>query len=597
MAVPRPLARYGASSLAFALTLFFMGCGGGGAKPSVPQSSSAVNISLIPPPSSVIAGGKIGFIAVVTGTTNNTVTWQVNGTAGGNSAVGTITSAGLYTAPTTIPNPASVTVKAIAQADQSKSVSATVNITIGITPPTASVLVGGAQQQFTAIGTSVNWSLGGGGANLGTITPSGPDTATYTSPDAIPDPPLVTVVATSQSDSTQTTHANCTISAGGAKVNQASQVGAIKLGTSGGNVKDSSGNFCCSGTLGALLTRSGTQYILSNNHVLAESDKAKTGDPVSQPGLVDNNCSAGQTVANLSQFVKLESGTGTGTPPTYTGIADAAMAQVVSGKVDATGAILQLGTVSAGLAQPAPPSSTMGTPAVGMQVAKSGRTSGLTCSSIAAVNVQVEIDYSPSCGSNATAFTVIFNNQIDIVSTSFSAAGDSGSLIVDANTARPVGLLYGGSPSDTVANPIADVLNGLADPKTHVVPQIVGGPDHTVSACTGNGSPPGPVGQGLTAPTTLRVADDEMIRAKAVKTTYADELMSDPAVFGVGVTAGDVPGEAAIMVLVEQGKSHRPIPSTLNGVKVKVRYGQRIRAFSSCPDKGSSANSWSLPPE
>src|SRR5581483_1344700 len=127
--------------------------------------------------------------------------------------------------------------------------------------------------------------------------------------------------------------------------------------------------------------------------------------------------------------------------------------------------ILQLGPVVAGLAQPAPPSSTVGTATIGMQVAKSGRTSGLTCSTVAAINLQVSIDYSPSCGSNATAFTVVYNNQVDIISTSFSAAGDSGSLIVDANTARPVALLYGGSSSDTVANPIADVLNGLADPK------------------------------------------------------------------------------------------------------------------------------------
>jgi hypothetical protein len=366
------------------------------------------------------------------------------------------------------------------------------------------------------------------------------------------------------------------------------------LGTSGGNIKDTSGNFCCSGTLGALLTRSGTQFILSNNHVLAKSDKAAVGDHVSQPGLVDTNCSPSGTVANLSQWVTLENGTPTGSPPTYTGIADAAMAQVVSGKVDPTGAILQLGPVVAGLAQPAPPSSTIGTPTVGMQVAKSGRTSGLTCSTIAATNLQVSIDYSPSCGSNATAFTVIYNNQIEIFSTSFSAAGDSGSLIVDANTARPVALLYGGSPSDTVANPISDVINGLADPKTHVVPTFVGGADHTVSACTGNISPPGP-GQGLTAATTLRVADDEMVRAIAAKTAYADSLMKQPGILGVGVTAGDTPGQSAVLILLEKGKPHGPIPATLDGVKTKIRTVERFRAFMGSCEGNSASAGWQMP--
>ena len=73
------------------------------------------------------------------------------------------------------------------------------------------------------------------------------------------------------------------------------------MGSSGGNAndydsrKDSSGreyvNDCCGGTLGALVSdHSGNLYILSNNHVLAESDQARTGDTVVQPALVDLNC-------------------------------------------------------------------------------------------------------------------------------------------------------------------------------------------------------------------------------------------------------------------------------------------------------------------
>lgn len=599
MGNPHPYARFGVPSLIFALSLL-IGCGGGGGSSSstTTQSSSAVTISLSSPTTSVAAGGTASFFASVTGSTNHMITWQVNGTTGGNATTGTISTSGMYTAPTTIPNPSSVTVKAIAQADTTKTASATVTIVIGVSPSVANLLVGGQQQQFTATGAPVTWTLSGAsGGNLGTLTPSGPDTATYTSPNAIPDPPNVTIVATSQSNSSDKGTAACTVSAGGAQVNQSRQTGSVQLGTSGGNIKDSSSNFCCSGTLGALLTRSGTQYVLSNNHVLAKSDKGTVGDAVSQPGLVDTNCAPGQTVATLSQFVKLETGTSTGTPPTYTGVADAAIAQVVSGKVDPAGAILQLGPVVGGLAQPAPPSSTIATPTVGMQVAKSGRTTGLTCSTVAATNLQVSIDYSPSCGSNATAFTVIYKNQVDIISTSFSAAGDSGSLIVDANTARPVALLYGGSASDTVANPVTAVVNALADPNTHVVPQFVGGADHTVSGCTGNVSPPGPAGQGLTAqqglavPAIPRVADTEMLRAIAAKDDYADSLMSQRGVLGVGVTAGDVPGESAVMILLEKGKPHPPIPATLNGVKTKVRIVDRFRAFmGSCSPGANSAS-------
>lgn len=57
------------------------------------------------------------------------------------------------------------------------------------------------------------------------------------------------------------------------------------LGVSGGNVNDATRRFCCSGTLGALVTDGITTYILSNNHVLARGDQAVAGEDVSQPGI------------------------------------------------------------------------------------------------------------------------------------------------------------------------------------------------------------------------------------------------------------------------------------------------------------------------
>src|SRR5215467_13881677 len=68
------------------------------------------------------------------------------------------------------------------------------------------------------------------------------------------------------------------------------QVRNLHFGVSGGNVNDISRRFCCSGTLGSLLTDGSTQYILSNNHVLGLSGAATAGQDISQPGLVDSNC-------------------------------------------------------------------------------------------------------------------------------------------------------------------------------------------------------------------------------------------------------------------------------------------------------------------
>src|SRR3954451_10870876 len=62
----------------------------------------------------------------------------------------------------------------------------------------------------------------------------------------------------------------------------------LHFGVSGGNVNDISRRFCCSGTLGSLVSAGGSQFILSNNHVLGLAGSATVGDDVSQPGLIDN---------------------------------------------------------------------------------------------------------------------------------------------------------------------------------------------------------------------------------------------------------------------------------------------------------------------
>src|SRR5207237_9396182 len=136
--------------------------------------------------------------------------------------------------------------------------------------------------------------------------------------------------------------------------------------------------FCCSRTLGALGSRGGALFILSNNHVLDKSDQGVANDPISQPGLADSNCGqlSNKIVAHMSQAA-----------PIKTSNVDAALAQIVDGQVDASGSILDL----AAIGQPAAPWSTVATPGINQGVAKSGDATGLTCSSVTAIDAIVEI--------------------------------------------------------------------------------------------------------------------------------------------------------------------------------------------------------------
>lgn len=98
------------------------------------QLVPALFVTVSPNPISVVVGLQQQFTATVAGASNTAVTWSVNGTLGGNSTVGTISTTGLYQAPVAIPTPATVTVAAISAADGSTTGSATVTI---VTAPTA----------------------------------------------------------------------------------------------------------------------------------------------------------------------------------------------------------------------------------------------------------------------------------------------------------------------------------------------------------------------------------------------------------------------------------------------------------------------------
>jgi hypothetical protein len=164
------------------------------------------------------------FVATVSDASDAAVTWQVNGVAGGNSTVGTISQGGVYTSPASTPVPPTVTVTAVSQADPSASASATLTLTAVVPPPQTSVSItpaqvdvatGGVSQMFVATvsdasDAAVTWQVNGvagGNSTVGTISQGG----VYTSPASTPVPPTVTVTAVSASDPTKSASAQVTL--------------------------------------------------------------------------------------------------------------------------------------------------------------------------------------------------------------------------------------------------------------------------------------------------------------------------------------------------------------------------------------------------
>jgi hypothetical protein len=126
----------------FVLALFLSGCaavrGSGSAPAPKAPPSGTVQISVSPDPASVRAGSSQQFSATVTGPSNTAVTWSVNNIVGGNSANGTISASGNYSAPAALPNPNTITIQATSAADSSASGSSAVTI-LNPTPALSSI--------------------------------------------------------------------------------------------------------------------------------------------------------------------------------------------------------------------------------------------------------------------------------------------------------------------------------------------------------------------------------------------------------------------------------------------------------------------------
>jgi serine protease len=183
---------------------------------SCSTSAAAVEVAVCPLTASVAIAGAQSFAASVANATDTSVTWAVNGVAGGNSTVGTISSDGEYTAPSTYPSAGAVSITA---ANSSAQGAAQVTfVTPGITvSPTSGSVQTGATQTFTASvtgtsNTAVTWQVNGvagGNSTTGTISTTG----VYTAPANVPSAPTVTVTAISAADTAVTASSSVTVTA------------------------------------------------------------------------------------------------------------------------------------------------------------------------------------------------------------------------------------------------------------------------------------------------------------------------------------------------------------------------------------------------
>jgi hypothetical protein len=544
------------------------------------------------------------FAATLANGTAAQVNWSVSG-GDAISGAGTINSHGQYSPPSYLSaDHVQVTVTARLASNPNIVATAQIAVTPGflqpLTPENVAVganggvvlsgrlaEVGGNTQIHFAVANTATGS-GGGAGSLGVTNCQRSAqaftscTVAYTAPTTLPATDVTYVVATA-GDSASKTEAEILLNTAAVTSNpalhqssQAQFAALMPLGSSGGNNNDYDArgntiNDCCSGTLGALIQdAAGKQFVLSNNHVLARSDHASVGDTIVQPGLIDNNCTPNGDgpgtipVATLTGWLPLKSSQTN---------ADAAIAQVASRTVDSAGSILELGARQSDGTLAAAPlgiSSSNGkgeSASLSMKVAKSGRTTGLTCASVSAVNVDVSVDYFRDCAETKPYFTKIFSNQIAISGDRFGDAGDSGSMVVDPNNAEPVGLFFAGGTdasgvSHSIANPAPDVLSELGTLEGASY-GFVGAADHAVS-CLNYGD------STVSAAQAAALSDAEIARGQ--QALFAARQMVNASAGLLGVLLGkssDHPGEAAVIVYIDENGSVN-VPAVIDGVRTMV---------------------------
>ncbi|MFM8319984.1 MAG: hypothetical protein ACKOC5_03630 [Chloroflexota bacterium] len=319
------------------------------------------------------------------------------------------------------------------------------------------------------------------------------------------------------------------------------------------------------GTLGSVVydRRTRRRLILSNNHVLANSNAGLPGDPILQPGPADGGQPGADTIAVLERFIRLRF---TNEPAqcniagTYAWVGN--QLARLSGSRHRLQAYQQnpgaVNRMDAALARPLDEDDLLdnhlGYGAVcgraeaqlGQAVCKSGRTTAFTNGQVQVLEASVVVGYT---GDRTAAF------EGQVVTTPMSQGGDSGSLIVTAEGHQAVGLLFAGSPQSTIFTPIQPVLDAM---KVDLPGERTNGLAH-----------------GLTG------SQDAAQRARAARQAHEAQLLARANVVGVGVglryTGGRPTGEVGLVVLVTQKLPAAQLapgdllPDELDGVPVDVR--------------------------
>jgi hypothetical protein len=190
-------------------------------------------------------------------------------------------------------------------------------------------------------------------------------------------------------------------------------------------------------------------YILSNNHVLANSNAASPGDAVLQPGPFDGGTNPADRIATLTRFIPI-----TFNPPTplasHNNLVDCAIAE---GQFHDLNRLIYWNGHVRGWRRKA-------SVTVGTVVKKTGRTTNFTTGRITAINATIDVGYG---GGKVARF------KDQIVTTNMSAGGDSGSLVLTLDNVA-VGLLFAGSTTSMIANHFENVRSLL---RVEVAEQIL----------------------------------------------------------------------------------------------------------------------------
>lgn len=225
------------------------------------------------------------------------------------------------------------------------------------------------------------------------------------------------------------------------------------------------------GTLGVVVKDdlTGQRVILSNNHVLANSNDAMIGDAILQQGYIDGGRLATHIIGYLLRYKEIDFGEEPSECPVAEGVAkvlnkgakvigsshrlntikanaaavnyiDAAIAIPTNDEV-ISDEVLDIGVISGII-----------NPYLGMKVRKSGRTTAYTHGSISLIHATVNVNYG---GGKLARF------EEQLIAGAMSAGGDSGSLGVHEDSNKAFGLLYAGSDQATIFNPIDKVLATL----------------------------------------------------------------------------------------------------------------------------------------